>query len=145
MRLYTRIVFGANALYQAVLGFVCLLAPQAAIAFYGGAGPDGVSNLLQIAFRLLGVHLIPAGVVSVLIAGNPDSYPVLRPLMGLLSVLNLVCWGIVLAGHDLSAGQIATVVLNALVQVLLLVAVVFYATKSAARARQIVTRRTEAA
>lgn len=129
MTRYTRIVFGFNAIYQTVVGALCLLAPAAAIGVYGGSESEQSSTMLLMAFRLIGVNLIPIGVISALVAGNPDSYPVLRPLMGLVSALTLVCWGIVFGSHELHPGQIMTIVLDVLVQVALLVGIVFYSPK----------------
>jgi len=126
---YTRIVFGLNAIYQTVLGLFCLLAPQTMIGLYGGTSDDTVGIMLQVAFRLLGVKLIPFGVASALIAGNPDDNPVLRGLMGLLAVLQLVSYGIIVGMHELNIGWIGLMSLNVLTQVLVLVAVVFYNTK----------------
>ncbi|MBV9124967.1 MAG: hypothetical protein JO112_16560 [Planctomycetes bacterium] len=123
---YTRIVFGFNALYQTTVGVICLLAPATAVGLYGGTQADQAITMLLVAFRVIGVCLIPAGVVSALIAGNPDTYPILRPLMGLWAVLTLVCWGITIGAHNLNLSQILSVMFDVIVQVALLLAVVFY-------------------
>jgi hypothetical protein len=138
MKQYTRIVFGLNAVYLTVLGLFCLLAPETMIGLYGGSNADETAVMLQVAFRMLGVKLIPFGVMSALIAGNPDDNPVLRAMMGLLSVLTLVCYGIVVGMYELNIGWIGMVSLNVLSQVFVLVAVVFYNGKK--KAPQIITR-----
>ncbi|MBY0524660.1 MAG: hypothetical protein K2R98_14750 [Gemmataceae bacterium] len=130
MQLYMRIVFGLNALYQTVVGLICLLGPTVAISLHGGSAADQSSTLLMVAFRVIGVNLVPVGVMSALVAGNPDSYPVLRALMGLVAVLSLVCWGIVIGRHDLNASQISLVVLDIVVQSMVIVTAVFYHPKS---------------
>lgn len=145
MTRYTRIVFGVNALCQTVFGVICLLAPAFAIGLAGGIESEQEIALAQIAFRLMGVYVIPAGVMSALIAGNPDTYPVLRPLMGLTAVLSMVCGGIVLASHHLHPGQIAWSILGAVIQVMLIVAVIFYNPKSRGQSYTTTTRRRTAA
>lgn len=145
MTRYTRIVFGINALCQTVFGVICLLAPAFAIGIAGGIEAEQEVALAQIAFRLMGVYVIPAGVISALIAGNPDTYPVLRPLMGLTAVLSMVCGGIVLASHHLHPGQIAWAVLGGITQVLLVIAVIFYNPKTRGQSLTTTTRRRSAA
>jgi len=126
MLLFTRIVFGLNALYQTVLGLICLLGPGVAVTLYGGTAADQNSPLLLIAFRIIGVGLVPIGVMSALVAGDPEETPILRALIGLTAVLSFICWGIVIGRHDLAASQLASVVLDAVVQVMVILAVVFY-------------------
>jgi hypothetical protein len=126
MLLFARIVFGLNALYQTIFGLICLLGPSVVISLYGGSAADQHSPLLMIAFRIVGVGLVPIGVMSALVAGDPENTPILRALIGLTAVLSFVCWGIVIGRHDLSAGQLAAVVLDAVVQVMVTLAVVFY-------------------
>lgn len=130
MLLYVRIVFGLNALYQMTLGLICLLGPSLAISLYGGSPLDQEHNLLMLAFRVMGIGLVPVGVMSALVAGSPDDTPVLRAMMGLTAVLTFVCWGIVIGTHDLSVGQIASVILDVMVQVPVIVGAVFYRPKS---------------
>jgi hypothetical protein len=139
MRTYTRIVFGLNAAYLMIVGVLCLLGPELAVGVYGGTEVDHASTLLLITVRLLGVNLIPAGVISVVVAADPDRHPILRALMGLLATLTLVCWGIVIGMHDLTVGQIASATLDVVVQVALLVAVVGYYPRSSVQ--QIIVRR----
>lgn len=126
MRRYTRITFALNAVFQTILGVLCLLAPEVAIRVYGGDPADEGSNMLLVAFRMLGVNILLGGVISAMIGGNPDAYPILRPLMGLLAVLKLVCWGVVVGAHDLTASQVAMVILDGVIEVLLIVAVACY-------------------
>lgn len=130
MLLYVRIVFALNALYQTAFGLVCLLGPGFAIMLYGGTAAEQEATLLMLAFRAVGIGLVPIGVMSALVAGSPDDTPVLRAMMGLTAVLTFVCWGIVIGSHDLSAGQIATVVLDCVVQLPVIVGAVFYRPKN---------------
>jgi hypothetical protein len=139
MRRYTRIIFGANAAYQTALGFICLLAPSLAVGIYGGTGLEQESSMLTLCFRLLGVNLVPVGVMSALIAANPDGSTVLRQLMGLFAVLTLVCWGVAVSAHDLSLSQIALVTWNGAMQLAVIIGVVGYA--PSARFQQFVVRR----
>ena len=139
MRTYTRIIFELNAFYQIILGVVCLVAPATAIALHGGSDVDLCSTLLMVTFRMVGVNLIPAGVISAVVAADPDKRPILRTLMGMLATLQLICWGIVIGMHDLSASHIASVVLDVVVQVSMLVAVVGYYPRSIVQ--QVVVRR----
>lgn len=132
MRQYTRIVFGLNAIYLTVLGLFCLLGPSTMIGLYGGVAHDQDAVMLQVAFRLIGVKLIPFGVMSALIARDPDDNPMLRALMGLLAVLTLTCYGMVVGMHSLNIGWIGIVSLNVIGQILVLVAVMCYSTKQAA-------------
>ena len=139
MRTYTRIIFGLNALYQIVLGIVCLVAPATAVALHGGTDTDLCSTLLLVTFRMVGVNLIPAGVISAVVAADPDKRPILRTLLGMVAALQLICWGIVIGMHDLSASHIASMVLDSVIQVAMLVAVVGYYPRSVVQ--QVVVRR----
>jgi hypothetical protein len=137
MRTFMRIAFGLNALYQIAVGVVCLLAPATAAGLHGG-GFTEASTLLLVTFRLLGVNLIPAGIVSIVVAFDPDRHPILRALMGLIATLTLICWGIVVGMHTLAVGQVASMILNVVVQICVLVAVVIYYPRATT---QVVVRR----
>src|SRR5271154_6326110 len=113
MHHYTRVVFALNACCHIIVGFLCLFLPALAIGVYGGNEVDQASTMLQVAFRLLGVHFVPIGVVSAIIAGGPEANSPLRQLIGLVSILTLVCWGVSLSAHDLTIGQMAAVSVDA--------------------------------
>jgi hypothetical protein len=134
-----RIVFAVNAAYQLAFGTLCVLWPATAVAMYGGNILDRQSMLLLVTFRLIGVNLIPAGVISAVVAADPDRHPILRALMGLVATLTLVCWGIVIGMHDLNAGQIAAAALDIVMHVALLVGVMGYYPH--ATLQQVVVRR----
>ena len=123
MRLYTRIIFGLNCLYQIAVGVVFLAAPVLSIGLYGFPATDANSLAAHVGVRVMGVFLLVAGVISLLIAINPDKNPVLLPIMGMVSALTLVCWGITLFAHEMTFSQVG---LDMLVQVLLLIAVLGY-------------------
>jgi hypothetical protein len=138
-----RIAFGLNALYQIAVGAVCLLAPATAADLHGG-GHAEATTLLLVTFRLLGVNLIPAGIVSLVAAADPDRHPILRALMGLIASLTLICWGIVVGMHTLAVGQVASMVLNVVLQIAVLLAVVLYYPRGS-MSQVVVRRRTYAA
>ena len=110
-----------------------------AVAIHGGSDTDLCSTLLLVTFRTVGVNLIPAGVISAIVAADPDKRPFLRTLMGIMAALQLICWGIVAGMHDLGATYIASAVLDVMVQVAILVAVVGYYPRSVVQ--QVVVRR----
>lgn len=128
MRAYTRILFGLNALYQLAVGAVFLFAPVAAIGLYGFPQSEAGSVAAHVSIRALGAYILLGGGVSAAIARNPDRHPVLLLVMGGLSVLTLLCWGLTLAVGEVKVGQVA---LDLVVQALLLVAVAGYYGKSA--------------
>jgi hypothetical protein len=143
MRRYTQIVFGLNAVIQTVLGFFYLLTPATMIALHGGNDAEQASQLLQVTFRMLGVYLVPVGVMSALVAGRPDDTPIFRALMGLVAVLCLVCWGIIIGTQEVSAQLIAPVAMSIFAQGAILVAVVFYYPRK--NVQQFITRKRIAA
>ena len=127
MRAYTRVVFGLNAIYQLVVGAVFLCAPVTAIGLYGFAASESQSVAARVSIRALGAFVLLGGGISAWIARNPDAEPVLLPVMGSLSVLTLLCWGMTLATGDMTFRQVG---LDMAVQVLLIAAVVGYAGKA---------------
>jgi hypothetical protein len=127
MRLYTRIVFCLNCLYQALAGVLFLFAPLLSIGLYGFPAADGQSMAAHVGVRIGGVLLLVAAVISALIALNPDRYPVLLPIMALVSALTLICWGLTLFAHETTASQVGV---DAIVQVLLLIGALGYAAKA---------------
>ncbi|MBL8794617.1 MAG: hypothetical protein JNM56_11990 [Planctomycetia bacterium] len=132
MRRYTQIVFGINAIYLTVLGLFCLLAPAPLIGLYGGTDAEAANTLFQATFRVLGVKLIPLGVMCALITGNPDDNAVLRGMMGLLAVLTLVAYGIIVGIYPFNAAWLGMGALNVISMMLILVAAVFYHSKKKA-------------
>jgi hypothetical protein len=132
MRLYTRIIFGLNFLYQVIVGAIFLVSPVISISLYGFAPADAQSIAAHVGIRMMGVFLLLMAVVSVMIAINPDKNPVLLPLMGLASVLTLLCWALTLLTGEMKLGQVG---LDIIVQVLLLIAVAGYAGKAGKAAK----------
>jgi hypothetical protein len=139
MHHYTRVVFALNACCHVVMGLLCLFAPALAIGVYGGNEVDQASTMLMVAFRLLGVHFVPIGVVSAIVACRPEANSPLRQLVGLVSMWTLVCWGVALSAHDLTIGQMAAVSVDAVIQSLIIVSVVGYTPSP--RAPEVLIRR----
>jgi hypothetical protein len=123
MKLFTRIVFGFNTLYQIIVGFMALILPAMIIEVYQGTPEEQHLAILRAAFRALGFNIILGGVISALIAKNPNKYPILLPLMGLLSILTIICWSIAWGAGEMQFSQFA---LDIVVQVIILVAVILY-------------------
>lgn len=127
MRLFTRIIFGLNCIYQIIVGAIFLFAPVFSITLYGFPQADTQSLAAHVGVRVMGVFLLAVGIISVLIAINPDKNPVLLPIMGAIAALTLVCWGITLYAREMTVNQVG---LDVAVQVLLLIAVLGYAGKA---------------
>lgn len=123
MRIYTRVIFGLNTLYQLLVGAVFLFAPVAAIGLYGFGPAEALSVAAHVSCRALGAYILLGAGISALIARNPDRHPILLALMGVLSLLTFLCWGLALAAAEVTLGQVA---LDLVIQALLLIAVVGY-------------------
>lgn len=126
MRGYVRVVFGLNTLYQLVVGCIALFAPIMMLSIYGASETDQTVLLLQASMRGLGFGILFGGVISALIARDPDQYPVLLPLMAVLSILTLVAWSLTLVTGQMNVGQVG---IDMVVQVLLLVGALGYYSK----------------
>ncbi len=133
MRLYTRIIFGLNCLYQALVGVVFLFAPVLSIGLYGFAEADKQSIAAQVGIRALGAYILVTAVISLLIAMNPDKHPILLPVMALVCAMTLVCWGITLFTRQTTVSQVGV---DMLVQVLLLIGALGYAGKAGKTLKQ---------
>jgi hypothetical protein len=123
---FARIAFTLNALHQALLGGVCLLAPALAIGLYGGTTVEQESPILMIAFWVLGMNLLLLAALSTWVARRPATKPLLRTLLGVIAVLGLARGGVIFARSGLSFAQTTAAVVDALVQVLVIVAALFY-------------------
>ncbi len=121
MRLIARIIFGFNFVYQFGVGVVSLFLPANIVALY--SGPTNPDNFLMSAFRILGANMLFGGIVSAYISWNPDKNPILLRLMGILSFLTLVCWGIVYFQKEL---PLQTLLLDIVVQFLILIVCIGY-------------------
>lgn len=118
MRTFARAVFGINTLYQGLVGLICLFAPLTALSLY--SAPEGASamSFLTGAFRMIGAFIIVGGFISLMIARNPDRYPILLPIMGLLAITTLVAEGLMLANRE---GHLSQLALDIVVQVAILI------------------------
>jgi hypothetical protein len=123
MRRYTRIIFGLNALHQTALGGVCLVLPSLSLGLHGASPALAQGTLLLASCRILGVHLLFGGVLSALVARDPDRYPVLLLLMGLMGLLTSAGLGLALALGELNLRQAGP---GLVLQVLVLAAVLGY-------------------
>jgi hypothetical protein len=107
MKLFTRIVFGFNTLYQASVGFAALLFPEFIIGFYQGTPEQQGILILRAAFRAFGFNLIFGGIISAIIAKDPVKNPLLLLLMASLSVLTMACWLIAWGSGEMNPSQFA--------------------------------------
>lgn len=123
MRWYVRIVFGLNTIYQVVIGLVALLAPLAMLGIYGATDADKQVIFLHAAMRGLGFYILFGGVISALVALDPDRHPVLLALMATLAVLTIVGWTLTLVQGEMKIAQVGV---DLVVQVLLLVGALGY-------------------
>ena len=127
MRLYVRIVFGLNAVYQVVIGLIGLFAPMTMLGLYGAAAADKEVILLHAAMRGLGYFIVFGGIISIFVAKNPDRHPILLRLMAILAVLTLVGWILTLVFKEMSISQVG---IDMAVQVLLLIGALGYYPKA---------------
>ena len=131
LRKFTRWVFGANAVYQGVVGVLALLAPVFTIALYGGGPAEQGSPYLAALFRMIGSLLIFVSLISAVIAKDPDASPLLVAIMGFLSALGLATWGLALGAGDVTWSQVS---FDVMAQIPVLVASVLYYPKAKQRA-----------
>jgi hypothetical protein len=123
MRWYVRIVFGLNTIYQVVIGLIALLVPTMMLGLYGATDVDKQVILLLAAMRGLGFYIVFGGIISALVAINPDRYPILLRLMAALAVLTLVGWILTLVFCEMKISQVG---IDLAVQVLLLIGALGY-------------------
>lgn len=123
MRTFTRVIFGFNAIYQGLVGLLCLFVPLTALSLY--SAPEGASAMpfLIGAFRMTGAFIVVGGCISVLIARNPDQHPILLPVMGLLAITTLVAEGLMLVNGE---GDLSQLGLDMIVQAAILAAAFGY-------------------
>ena len=123
MRTFTRAVFGLNVVYQLLVGVLCVFVPATAMGLYG-ATPDVLAMPFAVgAFRVLGAAILIGAVMSFLIARDPDQYPILLSLMGILAVFTLIAEGLMLMNGEAGVSQLA---IDLVVQVAILVAAFAY-------------------
>jgi len=127
MRSYVRIVFGLNTIYQVVIGLIALLVPTMMLGIYHANEMDKQVLLLLAAMRGLGFYIIFGGVISAIIALNPDRHPILLRLMAVLAVLTIIGWVLTLAFHEMTISQVGV---DIVVQILLLIGALGYYAKA---------------
>lgn len=129
MRTFTRVVFGANAVYQGGVGLLCLFAPALTIELYGGGEADLQMLYLRAILRGLGATLLLTAVISAMIARDPDARPVLLVLLGVTAVFTLLAWSLAVLAREVSLDQVA---LDITVQAVVLATVALYYPQSRA-------------
>lgn len=127
MRWYVRIVFGLNTIYQVVIGLIALLVPTMMLGIYHANEMDKQVLLLLAAMRGLGFYIVFGGVISAIIALNPDRHPILLRLMAVLAVLTIIGWVLTLAFHEMTIAQVG---IDIVVQILLLIGALGYYPKA---------------
>ena len=127
MRWYVRIVFGLNTIYQVVIGLIALLAPTMMLGLYGATDVDKQVILLLASMRGLGFYIVFGGIISALIAMNPDRHPILLRLIAALAVLTIIGWVLTLAFGEMKISQVG---IDLVIQVLLLIGALGYYAKA---------------
>lgn len=127
MRWYVRIVFGLNTIYQVIVGLIALLVPAMMLGIYGATEMDKQVLLLLAAMRGMGFFIVFGGIISAIIALNPDRHPILLRLMAVLAALTIVGWVLTLFFGEMKMSQVG---LDIVVQVLLLIGALSYYPKA---------------
>ena len=111
MRRIARWVYGASSVYHSVVGALALLAPTLAIVLHGGSAAEAGDPYMRAMYRGMGTFMVFTGLVSGLVAKDPDASPLLVAFLGVLSGLTLAGWGLAMAAGDVTFGQVSTDVL----------------------------------
>lgn len=132
MRTMVKVVAGLNALFQGLVGLVCIIAPSTAANLFK-VEVSGVAMLALL--RMFGGLLTSNGVVSGLIAQNPDRDRGLVAAYSALLLLNVGADLVVIGTGELRFDQLA---IGMLLEAVLAVLLIFY------RSGTVVTRPTPA-
>ncbi len=119
MRGIVRVVASLNALFGVVVGGLAVVSPTAAAgAFKVDASPESLLALI----RMFGGLLAASGLISGLIAKDPDASPALARLYAVCLLVNVGADVAVIGSHEMTFGQVGSgMMLEAVLAVLLLV------------------------
>jgi hypothetical protein len=117
MRAFLRVVAGLNAVFQGPLGVLSMASPAVAAGVFQleGVGPPGLALI-----RMFGGLLAGSGLISAVVAKNPEANPGLPAAYALTCLLNLAADTLVGLSGAMRFSQLA---LGMLLQAILVVAV----------------------
>jgi len=117
MRTFLRVVAGLNAVFQGLLGVLSMASPTVAAGLFQleGLPPPALALI-----RMFGGLLAGSGLISAVVARNPDANPGLPAAYALTCVLNLAADTLVGISGAMRFSQLA---LGMLLQAILVVAV----------------------
>jgi hypothetical protein len=104
MRTALRVLAGLNGAFQCIVGVLCVLAPAAAGSLFGIVSPTPVTLALT---RMFGGLLAGSGLLSALLARDPDRNPDLPWLVAVTCVVNVASDVTVIANGELRFDQLA--------------------------------------
>jgi cytochrome c oxidase subunit IV len=117
MRTFLRVVAGLNAVFQGILGVLSIASPTVAAGLFQleGLAPPSLALI-----RMFGGLLAGSGVISAVVARNPEANPGLPAAYALTCVLNLAADTLVGLSGAMRFSQLA---FGMLLQAILVVAV----------------------
>jgi hypothetical protein len=117
MRTLLRVVAGVNAIFQGLLGLLSIASPEMAAGLFQleGLVPSSLALI-----RMFGGLLAGSGLISAVVARNPEANPGLPTAYALTCVLNLAADTVVGFSGAMRFSQLA---LGMLLQALLVIAV----------------------
>jgi hypothetical protein len=127
MRPTLRIVASLNALFQLLVGLLCVLSPSATASVFQLA-QTGPSVFALI--RMFGGLLFGCGLLSALVAHDPDRNRDLPALLATACAVNVAADAIVVGSGDMLFGQLAV---GVILQLLVIGVAIGYVAKRAPR------------
>src|SRR5258708_24455166 len=117
MRTLLRVVAGVNALFQGLVGIVATASPSAAAGLFQleSLAPAGLALI-----RMFGGLLLGSGLISAVVARNPEANPGLPAAYAVTCVFNLAADTLVVLSGAMRFSQLA---LGMLLQAILVVVV----------------------
>jgi hypothetical protein len=104
MRTALRVLADLNGAFQCIVGLLCVLAPGAAGALFGIVVPTPITLALT---RMFGGLLVGSGLLSALLARDPDRNPDLAWLVAAACVVNVASDAMVVSHGELRFDQLA--------------------------------------
>jgi len=117
MRAFLRVVAGLNAVFQGVLGVLSMATPTVAAGLFQ---LEGLTPPALALIRMFGGLLAGSGLISAVVARNPEANPGLPAAYALTCVLNLAADTLVCLSGAMRFSQLA---FGMLLQVILVAAV----------------------